>query len=222
VADNPAIYWRLGESSGVTAMDSSGNGRNGKYAGSPVLGAKGAIKGDPDTAVLLHGAPDVVQWRTHGQSYSGTYSVEAWVRSSADVGELAFFSTRFHAEYSFDLKLSRAWGSGIRLDIGDGSTQWFVTQTVPFAWHANKTYYIAVAATTSDATVYVDGVAIGTVPYLCGEGCPPPFLYGPGHRVQVGRNGSFAEWFTGRVDEPAVYQYALSADQVAAHYAAGL
>jgi Concanavalin A-like lectin/glucanases superfamily len=222
MADSPAIYWRLGESSGVKAMDSSGNGRNAQYLGSPKLGARSAIIGDPDTAMVLHGPPDTLQWQTHGQSYSGPFSVEAWVRSKVNLQEHTFLSTRASGEYSFDAKLSHAGLTGIRVDVGDGTTQWFATETVPFAWRPHHTYYIAVAATTSDVTVYVDGAAIGTVDYLCGDSCPPPLLYDPTHEVQVGLNSGWPEWFTGRIDEVAVYQYALSAEQVAAHYAAGL
>jgi Concanavalin A-like lectin/glucanases superfamily len=40
--------------------------------------------------------------------------------------------------------------------------------------------------------------------------------------VQIGTNTRYNhEWFQGAIDEVAVYDYALSADQVAAHYAAG-
>ena len=33
IADTPAIYWRLGETSGTVAADSSGNNRNGTNGG---------------------------------------------------------------------------------------------------------------------------------------------------------------------------------------------
>jgi hypothetical protein len=37
LADSPYLYWRLGEASGVTANDSSGNARNGAYQNTPTL-----------------------------------------------------------------------------------------------------------------------------------------------------------------------------------------
>lgn len=42
IADAPSGYWRLGEGSGPTAFDSSGNGFHGTYQG-PSLGQVGAI-----------------------------------------------------------------------------------------------------------------------------------------------------------------------------------
>src|SRR4051812_1334419 len=50
LALSPIAYYRLGESSGTTAADSSGNGLNGTYNGGVTLGQPGGIFGDPDTA----------------------------------------------------------------------------------------------------------------------------------------------------------------------------
>jgi hypothetical protein len=49
----PAGYWRMGESSGTVAADSSGHGLTGTYVGAPTLGAAGALAGDSDTGMLL-------------------------------------------------------------------------------------------------------------------------------------------------------------------------
>lgn len=48
LADTPLLYWRLGETSGSVAVDSSGNGRDGAYVGSPDIGKVGLIRGDTD------------------------------------------------------------------------------------------------------------------------------------------------------------------------------
>jgi hypothetical protein len=221
LADHPDIYWRLGELGGTTASDSSGKGRDGTYGGDPVLGVPGAIKGDPDTAVKLDGVDDSVSWQpARRQSLRGPFSVEAWVRSGRATGERAFVSTRWTRDYTFDIKMSDFDRRGIRVDVGDGSI-WYVTETLAFDWERFATYHIVAVATMDDVTLYVDGVSIGTVDYSCSDYCRKPLFYGPKHRVQVGQNDSFNEWFTGRVDEVAVYRYALTPEQVAAHYAAG-
>src|SRR5262249_13962061 len=54
LADSPAAYWRLGESSGSSAADSSGNANGGSYSGSVTLGAPALIT-DLDTAVDFNG-----------------------------------------------------------------------------------------------------------------------------------------------------------------------
>ncbi len=57
--DSPALYWRLGETSGRVAQDDTGNGRDGTYRGKPKLGAPGALPGDADTAADLDGTQSV-------------------------------------------------------------------------------------------------------------------------------------------------------------------
>lgn len=48
---SPLLYWRLGESSGTTVTDSSGNGRDGTYINGPTLG---------ETSLLADGAGSAV------------------------------------------------------------------------------------------------------------------------------------------------------------------
>ena len=54
LANSPAAYWRLGESSGTTAADAGPNGITGTYT-AVTLGTAGAISGDSDTAVSVSG-----------------------------------------------------------------------------------------------------------------------------------------------------------------------
>lgn len=54
--DNPIGYWRLGETSGSTAIDSSGNGLHGTYHGGVGLGEPGASQTNADFAVSFDGS----------------------------------------------------------------------------------------------------------------------------------------------------------------------
>src|SRR5215831_14920886 len=57
LADHPVAYYRLGETSGTTAVDSSGNGSNGTYVGGVALGQPGALlPGDTDPAAGFNGS----------------------------------------------------------------------------------------------------------------------------------------------------------------------
>ncbi|MEO0530583.1 MAG: LamG-like jellyroll fold domain-containing protein [Planctomycetota bacterium] len=56
LSDNPFLYYRLGESSGTTAIDASGNLRNGTHVGGPSFGAPGYQGGD--TAISYDGSND--------------------------------------------------------------------------------------------------------------------------------------------------------------------
>jgi hypothetical protein len=59
--NSPLLYWRLGEHSGSSAADSSGNSRSGAFVGSPGLGVPGALSsGFDDGAVDLNGTSQYV------------------------------------------------------------------------------------------------------------------------------------------------------------------
>jgi RHS repeat-associated protein len=60
-ADAPVAWWRLGETSGSTAADSSGNSVNGTYSSSGITqGVNGAIAGETNQAAAFDGSAGVV------------------------------------------------------------------------------------------------------------------------------------------------------------------
>jgi hypothetical protein len=86
LAKNPVAYWRLGEATGTTAVDETGNGHNGTYIGNPTLGQPGAIDGDSNTAVQFNGTnyveiPDSADFSQPTSTRGLT--VEAWMRPDA-------------------------------------------------------------------------------------------------------------------------------------------
>lgn len=60
LATLPEVFYRLGEGSGTTAVDSSTNGHDGTYAGTPSFGETHDLGSDNDTAVQFgtSGSPD--------------------------------------------------------------------------------------------------------------------------------------------------------------------
>lgn len=91
LAKGPVGYWRLDESGGPTAADTSGYGADGAYLGNPNFGQPGAIAGSADTAIGLNGfsSGDYVEMRDpdgapFSQPTSGAgLTVEVWRRPDA-------------------------------------------------------------------------------------------------------------------------------------------
>jgi len=216
LADNPIMYWRLGETSGTVAFDESANHRDARYIHNPFHGLPGAIANDPDTSAGFNGVNKYIGW-SPTSSYSGSFTVEAWVQVKQVQPVETFFSTRTEfAEFSFDFKFDTLAGKEIHFDVGDG-TKWLSTSALPFNFQPNVWYYVTAVVTTGGATYYVDGAALGSVTYT-----GIPLLFDAKHRVQIGTNKRYdTEWFDGAIDEVAVYPYALTAEQIAAHYAIG-
>lgn len=87
LAKQPVGYWRLGETTGTTAVDSSGNGRDGEYVGAVALQQPGAISGDDNTAIQISGQRAFVEIPSHDDFSQPTskqgLTVEVWMRPSS-------------------------------------------------------------------------------------------------------------------------------------------
>lgn len=84
LAKQPVAYWRLGEVRGPEAWDRTGHGHTGRYYGTPVFQSPGAIQGDANTAIALDGRGayiEVPNHRAFSQPTSGRgLTVEVWMR----------------------------------------------------------------------------------------------------------------------------------------------
>ena len=86
IADNPAGYWRLGEASGSSALDSSANLLDGSYIGCPRLAQPGALSGDSDTAVGFNGSSQYAQVPYSAALNPAAFTVEAWAKVTGGAG----------------------------------------------------------------------------------------------------------------------------------------
>ena len=81
-ADTPSYFWRLGETAGTAAADSSGNNRPGTYVNGVVLNQAGALTGDANRAVTLDGANDRVG-RNPAAGITGTaITTDLWLKTT--------------------------------------------------------------------------------------------------------------------------------------------
>ena len=85
LADHPTAYYRLGELSGATAVDSSGNGHNGTYLGGVALGQPGAIVDNLNTSAASTGLArsSTLNFRPADLSFT----IEAWIKPSSAVAQ---------------------------------------------------------------------------------------------------------------------------------------
>ena len=208
-------YWRLGEHSGTTATDSKG-GNAGTYGGGFTLSAPGALSNDADTASSFDGTSGRVALpNTASLNLTGDLTVEAWVKPSvvdnnaraliAKAGNAASVSNR-----QLRLGLTNGQWRGTLWDTSGGTANAIAT-TAPVAgtWQ-----HVAFTVSGSSLTIYVNGVQSGTSTFS-------------GTRNAVNSGSAIArlgdgsrEFFAGTVDEVAIYNVALTAAQVPAHYSA--
>lgn len=214
LADSPLLYWRLGEASGTTATDSSGNGRHGTYSGSPTMGVAGLLTGDANTAVTFDGIDDEISFADTTDLTS--FTVEMWAKTNnAAFQYLAarWSTTSASNQQIFSVNITGAGKLSAVIRLGSTNAIFTGSATV----NDNARHHLAVVFdnATDTLTLYVDGVSDG-------GGTASGNLSTFDSPFTVGRRGdTTSSRFIGTLDEVAYYATALSATRVAAHYTAG-
>ncbi len=205
----PTGYWRLSETSGTAATDSSDAKQAGAYLDGARPGAAGALEGDTG-ADLTSGYVEVP--RTPGTNVSGPFTLEGWVRLDSLVpapGQAVIESYSGPANNGFALRVTdghlQAWtmsGSGYGLVTGKADLK-------PGQWH-----HVAATFDGSSLRVYLDGMLDTSSATTV---APTP---GVATIKLGGRGDDAAQRLGGSLDEVAIYPSALSPEAIAAHFLA--
>ncbi|MEO6951379.1 MAG: LamG domain-containing protein [Polyangia bacterium] len=211
-ADNPLAYYRLGERSGAIARDVSGNSIDAQYLGAVTLGVPGAVSGD-DTAVSLDGGDSGITATDPRFDFTGNtpFSLEAWVAPGQTDGvyrnlfELeAYDASSRRQQYS--LYLYGPHGVDFNRVVDDKNM--YVSAPSP-PLHV-FTHLVAVYDGTSIA-IYMNGALIDSAP----DARPSPTK---STELRIGHGNSAEVAVLGAMDEVAIYDTALSAARVQAHF----
>lgn len=213
LAKNPVGYWRLGEVLGATAVaDHSGNSNHGTVEGAPTFGTAGALTRDRDTAATFDGVDDAVAIADSASFDVTSFTIEAWIKTSnAGTGRRRIWSQQ--------TAVGTYWLMALfdnKLELGSSADGLLTTRGVALndnAWH----HVVVVRDAVNDvARWYVDGVEVGTATATGGS-------YALSATPYIGRYyASASEHFAGAIDEVAVYNRALTADEVDENHRAGL
>jgi len=196
IADGASAYWRLNEPSGTTAFDLAGSA-HGTISGAVTLGQPGALA-DGDKAMRVNGTI-TEKITTPAVTLPIICSVEAWIQSSA-VALKAYLSTRPGSGTIIGKQATHevfVYVSGFVVStglVGDG------------AWH-----HVVVTVSVATTRIYLDGVLDTTVAQAHPAETQPLTLGGDGNDVNLTWNGG--------LDEIAIYPRALTAQEIADHYA---
>jgi hypothetical protein len=227
----PIAFWRLNEGpdnyngdNGTLAIDYASD-NNGIYTNA-VLGQPGYSSTDPtEAAVRLNyaGTPsDVfdIQGIDFSNSTSATFSVQAWVQGapSQEVSGAGIIAKGYDGGEQFALDINNNVYRFIVRDASGNPHSVSAATGPDNNWH----FIVGVCDEVNGAvSLYVDGLlAAGSASISPGSGvlaCPTP--------VMIGARGSSATvddnlQFIGYLSDTAVFNYALSAGQVATLYTA--
>ncbi|MFH1724060.1 MAG: LamG-like jellyroll fold domain-containing protein [Elusimicrobiota bacterium] len=191
-----AGYWRFDEGAGADAYDSSGNGNH-----AIVLGAAWA-EGTAGSALDFVSQQFTLEAWINPRSYAGDHR--------AIIGKIGWDDS---SSWSYQLRAASdgALYAGFAAETGGA----FSLTSYAGALNTGVWQHVAAVYDGASLRLYLDGAEIASRD-----------AYGSLRRneypVSIGRwHAGYPNWFEGMIDEAAVYDRALSADEVAAHHAAG-
>ncbi|HYO24314.1 MAG TPA: LamG domain-containing protein [Lacipirellulaceae bacterium] len=205
-------HWKLTDTSGTTAVDSSGSGNNGAYANSPSLAQAGPYPGNGQYAAQFDGSNDHVAVGAIAADLSKGFAIATWARPTGAASWERFvdFGGGMDIDNIFFARNSAA--TDLALTIHDGSlglgrlTATGVLEAN--VWH----HYVATCDNSGNATIYRDGqvVASGAV------GTPSNVIRTMNY---LGRsNWSYDPYYLGRLHDVRLYNRPISAAEVADIY----
>lgn len=206
LADNPLLYHRLQETTPGVVADYSGKSNNGLYGPSPVLGQLGPLS-VPSTSISN-------RFETAPMSFTDG-SIEFWIKRNSDSTGLNFVHLvdPGAAVNANQINISYATGGELNWYASRDTTSQrnYISNVSDGGWH----HVVWTRDTTDDVIkTFVDGQETSSDQTL--DNSKYQFRYGAPtsgfSTVEMPAPGQIAEF--------AVYQKALTAQQVAAHFAA--
>jgi len=232
LADGAFVLWRLGDASGTVAVDAAGS-VNGTYAGSPSLGAAGLIASDADTAVTFDGVNDSVKVPDKAVvNTAGPYlekTIELWFRAD-DVTSRQVLFEQGAASRGLSLYLDQGsvYFAGWNTINDDVTTPWGPVWVSADVTEGTIYHVVLVFDQPGDRLEgYLNGVSIGSVSGVGklfthnGDGGLGSMNDGVRFHDGADTNKNRDYFFTGTIDEAALYATALTDTQIANHHDIG-
>lgn len=212
-------YWRLGESSGSTGLDSIGNLPLTELAG-VTHGVPGGVLSSPDGASAFDGSPvDGSASTTTAITAPTVFSESIWFRTTSTTGGklLGFGNTQSGLSTGYDrhLYLDNAG----HLDFGVYNNGAFVAAS-PGSYNDGAWHEAVGTLSGSGMVLYVDGAQVAANTATTTAGPYSGYWRLGGDRLDGWPNQPSSAYFAGALDDAAIYPTtALTAGQVSQQYA---
>ena len=212
IADGAMNYWRLGEAAGSTGVSYDYVNYSDLTINSGVTrGAGGAIIGDSDLASTFDGSTGLAA-TTSAVPGPNNFTIEAWFNTTSTSGGkiVGFGDQSSGLSNNFDRHVYMD-ASG-RVNFGVYNNGGYVI-TSPNAYNDGKWHQVVASLSNVGLVFYVDGRRVGT-----NAGTTVGQSYSGYWRVGGDNSWSGSNYFTGTIDDVAIYPSALPLATVQKHY----
>jgi hypothetical protein len=188
----PFMQWKFDEGSGLMASDSIGNGNTGMMYNWPSW-----TTGRFGNAVSFDGANDYIHRSSLSTTVSGDVSISLWLNyTDANTGKRALNLGGFQVRFS---------GGCVGWDNSGGpSSETYSTN----AYNNGQWHHVVFTRSGTTYKMYIDGAADKT-----GSGTVVSYTW-----LYAGSTDGTTNYYVGQMDDVRIYNYALSAAQVASVY----
>lgn len=200
-------YWRLGEAAGSTTASDELARNPGAYSG-VTLGASGLLSGDSNTAGTFTSTGHVQVADSTSLHLSGSFSLETWIKESSAPTTRSFNIIAKTNSYYLALRATNT------LQIGFVSGGVYKTLNAPSPITTGTRYHVVGTYNGSSLKLYVNGAQVA--PNAQSGSVDVNAL-----PLQLSTWSGTGDGFPGVIDEPAVYNQALSSNTVYSHWLAG-
>ncbi|WP_234042482.1 LamG-like jellyroll fold domain-containing protein [Streptomyces marianii] len=221
MAQSPAGYWRLGERSGAQAVSVTGDGMDGSYRDGVNLGSPGVFADGDNTSIDLDGTEGAVNVPSDPLETTSTMSLELWFRTSKPESVLFGFQNselgQTPTSITPALLIDRGGKLRGQLDKSQAGTTIASTTVVT----DNEWHHVLLTGYSGGQAMYLDGVRVGTLPNPIKPITLPNAYLGGGYTTTPW-DGQLAgtKYFSGQIDEAALYTTALGVGSAGQHYRA--
>jgi hypothetical protein len=219
MADSPVAYWRLGEGSGTTMVDDSGNGHVGTYVNNPSLVIAGPVSPQKSATFIAGNLQRAEVTDRSALDITGAITLEAWVKSSGSYSNNRGIISKYtgagdQRSYALYIDVNGRLGFVITTAGTFASARVLVgTAVVGTGWR----HVMAVFQPSTKMELFVDGLSDASISTTI-----PSAIFSGSSPLTVGSQFSLdtTNLFDGSLAEVALYNTALSPARIAAHYAA--
>ncbi|QTE28895.1 LamG-like jellyroll fold domain-containing protein [Pengzhenrongella sicca] len=216
--DNPAAYWRLGESSGA-ALDWTAYASS--TVGSGVTRAvTGAIAGDANRAARFSGASSSRVYGARSAAGTNRLSVEAWIRTTSTAGGkiVGFGNSSTGNSSTYDRHVYLNPNGRLTFGVYPNAVR---AITTPSSYNDGQWHHVVATLGTAGMRLYVDGVLAAERTDTTSAGQYTGYWRIGGDTLAADWPGAGGQNFAGDVDDVAIYGRALAPSEVATHYSTG-
>jgi len=205
-----AGYWKLDETSGTVAVDSSANGNDGTYTGGVLLNQNGQVDQAPDFDGISGyvSVPDDASLRM-----DKAFSMSMWIRYE---GATSVNQVILNKEGEYQLAI-----------FTNGEIQWSVSSSTSSIWPWHPTGYVipigkwthlALTYDSGEIKTYANGVLVDTYSQSSSAvGDTTTAL----NELRIGNRSQSARHFNGRIDDVRVFSRVMCLEEVFGLYRGG-